>query len=36
MRNKPYNDDNKISMQCIFGAIDNNTEGATVLSTITW
>jgi len=34
-RNKPDNDDNTINMRYIFGAINNNVEGAIVLSTIT-
>ena len=33
-RNKPYNDNNMMSMQCIFGAINHDTESAMVLSTI--
>ena len=34
-RNKPCNDDNMISMPCIFGAIHSNMESFIVLSTIT-
>ena len=34
-RNKPYNNDDTMSMQCIFHAINNDMENTFVLSTIT-